>query len=118
MWFSGQPPRYQLSPFVSVLDFPKEKVEAGETVRPEEAHHADGDDLVVGQGALACDHARAPQVLHAQAVVLPNDVRDDVPGEPDRSENTRRGPGESEAGGAGRGQSSQRRNESRGLGPS
>ena len=42
-------------------------------------HQANGDDLFVSQGGLPGDRARAPQVLHAQAVLLPNDIRDHVP---------------------------------------
>lgn len=43
------------------------------------AYHADGDDLLVSLWGLPGDCAWAPQVLHAQPLLLPYDVSDDVP---------------------------------------
>ena len=59
-------------------------------------HHADGDDLVVILGGLPSNHARAPQVLYAQALLLPNDVRDDIPSGTKRELQTELQPGTSQ----------------------
>lgn len=59
--------------------FPSGKAETEKKTQRAGTHQANGDDLIVSQGGLPGDHAGAPQVLHAQAVLLPDDVSDDVP---------------------------------------
>lgn len=48
--------------------------------QPLQPHQVHGDDLLVGQGRLSSDHARAFQILYAQPFIFSNDVRDLVPG--------------------------------------